>query len=74
MFCSSRESLSKLQKQSSGSVLKKENTCARVLFPLKLQLTLLKKSIWGIIFHENFEKILRTPFLQSGRLLLKLIR
>ena len=51
------------------------NTCARDSFLIKLQArpaTLLKKRLWYRCFPVNFEKFLRTPFLQntSGRLLL----
>ena len=54
-----------------------ENTCTRVSFLIKLQArptTLLKKSLWHMCFPVNFEKFLRTTFLQntSGQLLLEL--
>ena len=49
-----------------------ESTCARDSFLIKLQATLLKKSLWHRSFLVNFAKFLRTDFLQntSGRLLL----
>ena len=49
-----------------------ESTCARDSFLIKLQATLLKKSLWHRSFPVNFAKFLRTAFLQntSGRLLL----
>ena len=45
-----------------------ENTCARVSFLIKLPArleTLLKKRLWQSRFPVNFEKFLRTPFLQN---------
>ena len=47
--------------------LLQENTCARDSFLITLQAfaTLLKKSLWHRCFPVNFEKFLRTSFLQS---------
>ena len=49
-----------------------ENTCTRVSFLIKLQVSaLLKKRFWHMCFPANFVKFLGTPFLQntSARLL-----
>ena len=45
-----------------------ENTCARVSFLITLlaaPATLLKKRLWHRCFPVNFEKFIRTPFLQN---------
>ena len=45
-----------------------ENTCAGASFLIKLQArpaTLLEKKLWHRCFPGNFEKFLRTPFLQN---------
>ena len=46
-----------------------ENTCVRVSFLIKLQVsasvTLLKKRLWHSCFPVNFAKFLRKPVLQS---------